>query len=92
MFVLLDSASSRSILVLVCRKNLLRDDWEALSEKPFELQSAVALYDKNLHHHSGITRFADCRAFQDPVSDKRTGPSLCSPHPKNRSWLFSPAP
>ena len=29
-FELLNPASSRSILVLVCRKNLLRDDWEAL--------------------------------------------------------------
>ena len=91
-FELLDSAFSCSILVLLSRKNLLRDDWEALFEKPFELQHAVALCDKNLHFHSGITRLADCSALQDPVSDKRSGSSLCSPDHQNSSWLFSTAP
>ena len=39
-----------SFLIRPVQKNLLRDDCEALSEKPSELQHVVALCDKNLHH------------------------------------------
>ena len=39
-----------SFLIRPVQKNLLRDDWEALSEKPSELHHMVALCDKNLHH------------------------------------------